>query len=112
MIFSATLWFYVGLPAMLAALLFRGGLLLYVTGVTFVRRDGLRASRLRIFWRSVVAWAPLWLIFFVSAMNMEKPGTWSVPVVCTLVLALTLASLWLPRRGVPDRLAGTWPVPR
>ncbi|HWQ91282.1 MAG TPA: protein kinase, partial [Clostridia bacterium] len=45
---------YVGIPALLAALLFRGGLILRLTGIVFVRRDGRRASRLRVFWRVLV----------------------------------------------------------
>ena len=53
-VFVTTLFFYVGLPALIAALLFRGGLVLLATGITFVRSDGLRASRLRLFWRALV----------------------------------------------------------
>ena len=57
-VFAATSGIYVGVPALIAALLFRGGLILLVSGVTFVRRDGARASRLRVFWRGLVAWSP------------------------------------------------------
>ena len=46
---------YVGVPALVAALLFRGGLVLLLARVTFVRKDGRRASRLRVFWRALVA---------------------------------------------------------
>ena len=59
MVLVASLLFYVGLPALIAALLFRGGLVLLIAGVTYVRRDGPRASRLRLFWRSLVAWSPV-----------------------------------------------------
>jgi hypothetical protein len=54
-----SLLMYVALPALLAALLFRGGLLLRMLGLAVVRKDGARASRLRVFWRSLVAWSPL-----------------------------------------------------
>ncbi|MCU0788048.1 MAG: protein kinase, partial [Verrucomicrobia bacterium] len=57
--FWATFLIYVGLPAIVAALLFRGGLVLLATGVTYVRKDGRRASRLRLFWRSLVCWSPV-----------------------------------------------------
>lgn len=57
-----TLVMFVCLPALIAAVLFRGGLVLLMAGVTFVRRDGKRASRLRVFWRALVAWSPLWLV--------------------------------------------------
>ena len=46
---------YVCIPALIAALLFRGGLVLLIAGVTFVRKDGQRASRLRVVWRALVA---------------------------------------------------------
>ena len=58
MVLAASLLFYVGLPALVAALLFRGGVVLLIAGVTYVRKDGLRASRLRLLWRSLVAWSP------------------------------------------------------
>jgi len=42
MIVNATLAFYVGILALIAVLVFRGGLVLLIAGVTFVRRDGAR----------------------------------------------------------------------
>jgi eukaryotic-like serine/threonine-protein kinase len=47
-------------PAMFAALAFRGGLVMLICGVAVVRKDGRPASRGRIFWRSIVAWSPVW----------------------------------------------------
>lgn len=49
----------IGFFAVLAALLFRGGLVMLVCGVAVVRKDGRRASRGRIFWRSLIAWSPV-----------------------------------------------------
>jgi len=52
-------------PGLIAALLFRRGLVLLIAGVTFVRRDGMRASRLRVFWRGLVRGARcvgLWIV--------------------------------------------------
>ncbi len=126
----AALAIYVAIPALIAALLFRGGLVLLIAGVTFVRRDGIRASRLRMFWRGLVAWGALVLVMFVAWVSIcvvagvaagLRP-TLNLPLnawglawasVSTLLLcALTILSITLPKRGLPDRLAGTWPVPR
>ena len=57
-VLMSTLIIYVCIPALIAAVLFRGGLVLLMAGITFVRRDGRRASRLRVFWRALVAWMP------------------------------------------------------
>ena len=112
-VFGATLAFYVGIPAMIAALLFRSGLILFVSGVTFVRRDGARASRLRMFWRSLVAWSPLLAAPFVFGFLMRPWGGFAAGAVAAfLVCSLAMLSVALPKRGLADRLAGTWPVPR
>jgi uncharacterized RDD family membrane protein YckC len=114
LIAAAGLAIYVALPAVLAALLFRGGLVLLIANVTFVRRDGARASRLRVFWRAIVAWTPI-----ILAAGLSVPGLlrltgapWYLPLAGTIVCGLVILSVALPRRGLPDRLAGTWPVPR
>jgi hypothetical protein len=108
---------YVGLPAWIAALLFRGGLVLRVAGIVFVRRDGMRASRLRVFWRALVAWGPLWLglIGFPFVLDNPNPAALDgLPIALSggLFCGLAILSVALPERGVPDRCAGTWPVPR
>jgi hypothetical protein len=110
---GGTLAAYVGIPALIAALLFRGGLVLLIARVTFVRKDGVRASRLRVFWRALVAWSPL-LLGLVLAGELK---VWFSLFVAALVASLFICSLAilsvaLPDRSLPDRLAGTWPVPR
>jgi serine/threonine protein kinase len=107
------LFTWVCLPALVAALAFRGGLLLRLAGVTFVRRDGAPASRLRIFWRALVAWSPLVLAVVLSSAHVFHAGS-LLRSACAAILVLGLAifSLALPVRGLQDRLAGTWPVPR
>jgi hypothetical protein len=113
MVVTVSLTIYVGVPALIAALLFRGGLVLLVTGVTFVRRDGLRASRLRVFWRAVVAWCPVVLgVFLVAALKPWLGLLEGVLAGLLLIGGLAMLSLAWPRRGLPDILAGTWPVPR
>ncbi len=106
---AGALAIYVCLPAIVAALLFRGGLVLLIAGVTFVRKDGAPASRLRVFWRALLTWSP-----FLVALACK--GLFSVSTVTLFSLAaicvLTAVSVALPERGLADRLAGTWPVPR
>jgi hypothetical protein len=103
---------YVSLPALLAALIFRGGLVLLIAGVTFVRKDGQRASRLRLFWRAIVAWSPSFLALLLCVFALVKNQAWLPWVGMVWAGLLAAASLALPRRGMQDRLAGTWPVPR
>jgi eukaryotic-like serine/threonine-protein kinase len=108
---------YVALPACIAAILFRNGLVLWMAGMTFVRRDGKRASRLRIFWRALVAWSPLWLglpclIHLFGSPESAAFRGWPFVLYCLLYCGLAILSVALPQRGVPDRLAGIWPVPR
>ena len=112
-IFLATLVIYVGIPALVAALLFRTGLILLAARVTFVRKDGRPASRLRVFWRALVVWSPLLLGVEVYVVF----SIWFAPLTAALASALfacglAILSLALPHRGLPDRLSGIWPVPR
>ena len=103
---------YVCIPALIAALLFRGGMVLLIAGVTFVRKDGQRASRLRLLWRAMVAWSPSFLAFMLSILAISKQLAWGPWLALALLGLLTAGSVALPVRGLQDRLAGTWPVPR
>jgi hypothetical protein len=103
-------------PAIIAALCFRGGLVLLGFGVSVVRKDGRRASRIRLFWRSLLTWvAPLILaqIVYILVVIVEgpvEPAAASVPgllVTGCLIACLTAWSTLLPDRGIPDRLSGT-----
>jgi hypothetical protein len=104
---------YVLIPALIAALAFRGGLVLRIANVTFARRDGERASRLRVFWRTVVAWSPLLPACLLAAAGLaqRENSMWGLVSACVVLCGLAAGSLML-RRSLPDRLAGTWPVPR
>lgn len=104
--------FYVGIPSILMALLFRGGLVLLATGTTFVRRDGRRASRLRLFWRALVTWSPPFAVLFVAAAAHASGAVLAPLLAGAVAFALVAISLLLPDRGLPDRLSGTWPVMR
>ena len=109
---ASSLLFYVGVPAVVAALLFRGGLVLLLAGVTYVKKNGERASRLRLFWRSLVVWAPTFPVFVLSIIGMAKHSAWLPWLALALLGVLAAVSVALPQRGLQDRLAGTWPVPR
>jgi hypothetical protein len=103
---------YVGIPALLAALFFRGGLVLRIANVAFVRRDGAEASRLRVFCRALVAWSAVALAIFLYAIFTRTHPVLGAWLVYAVVCGLAIVSVALPCRGLPDRLAGTWPVPR
>jgi hypothetical protein len=104
---------YVVIPALIAALAFRGGLVLRIANVTFTRRDGARASRLRVFWRTLIAWSPLVPACFLASAGLVQhaDSMWAPVSACAVLCGLAASSLML-RRSLPDRLAGTWPVPR
>ena len=112
MVLATSLLVYVGLPALMAALLFRGGLVLLIAGVTYVRKDGLRASRLRLLWRSLVVWSPVVPICALAIAGLVKHWVWQPWLGLALLALLVGVSVALPARGLQDRLAGTWPVPR
>ena len=109
---------FVAVPAIIAALCFRSGLVLLVFGVSVVRKDGRRASRLRVFWRSLLTWATFFIlalpIFILVGMVIEPTVAVSTVVVHTAVsilglfmIGLIVCSTLLPDRGIPDRLSGT-----
>jgi eukaryotic-like serine/threonine-protein kinase len=112
MVGTVTLAVYVALPALVAALLFRGGLVLLLAGVTYVKRDGQRASRLRLLWRAVVTWCPAFPALALTFVGLQMHWTWQPWLALALLGMLAAVSVALPERGIQDRLAGTWPVPR
>jgi eukaryotic-like serine/threonine-protein kinase len=112
MVLAACLVFYEAVPAVIAALLFRGGVVLLIAGVTYVRRDGARASRLRLLWRAILTWGPALGLFMVSVAGMVHKWTWQPWLAVAALAVLAVVCAVLPARGLQDRLAGTWPVPR
>jgi len=100
------------LPALMAALAFRGGLVLLIAGVTFVRKDGRPASRMRLLWRAILAWCPSFFAYELSMSALDKQPSWGPWVALALAGLLAAWSVALPERGLQDRIAGTWPVPR
>ena len=107
--------------SLFCAVAFRGGLMMRILGIAVVTDTGADASRLRMLWRSLVAWSPILLmiiLFMFAAPLMEKAGAQAVPRVIglsamvVLSLALSLAAITTRGRGLHDRLARTWLVPR
>jgi hypothetical protein len=110
---GACLVVYVGFPALLAAPLFRGGLLLRLLGLAVVRRDGERASRLRVLWRGLIAWSPfLAMPFLAGALSPLVGAGWTAVIVLAVIGVCVGWSLSLPHRSLQDRLAGTCLVNR
>jgi hypothetical protein len=112
MVGAMTLAVYVALPALVAALLFRGGLVLLLAGVTYVKRNGKRASRLRLLWRAVVTWCLAFTALVLTFVGLQTHWTWQPWLALALFGVVAAVSVALPERGIQDRLAGTWPVPR
>ena len=88
---------------------------MYIFGIAVVTKNGCRASRLRTFWRSLTPFvlAPILILLltaFLTAIGLTK--IWSLCIMLAFLIAIIAWSLWMPRRGIPDRIAGTYPVPR
>jgi O-antigen ligase len=75
-------------------------------------------------WRTFVAWIPVLLAFVLSFALMAVVAEGDriphhaalafslLAGLVVLCVGLPLLSIALPQRGLQDRLAGTWPVPR
>jgi hypothetical protein len=100
-----------GCLSVLAGLCFRGGLLMRGLGVAVVNRAGSPASRWRIAGRAVLGW--IWLLPAAGAF-LQFTGLWDALGLALLLGAGVLMVGFNGRksRGIPDRLAGTWLVPR
>ena len=107
---------FVALFALVAALATRG-VILRILGFEVVTADGRLAPRWRVLARAALAWSPLLVPALVSVV-FDGVGA-SLPDVIT-VFAVALAvqcagaivAIAQPARGLQDRLAGTWIVPR
>ncbi len=104
---------FVAVPGLIAAIAFRRGLMMRLYGVDYVIRNGRPASRLRMFWRSILFNSPVLLgpVLLAFIFPLVQDLTLSLLLIVCLVMGLTLLSLMLPKRGVADRLSGTNPVP-
>jgi uncharacterized RDD family membrane protein YckC len=115
-IFAAGATIVMAVVGLLSALLFRGGLLLRLLGIAVASKDG-PATRLRAFWRALIAWSPAALAGVALIMSSPEPASQTAWLLVELVsLGLFVVGVAYavrhPQRGLQDRLAGTWLVPR
>jgi len=110
-ILGGTAIVFIMLPAMVAAMLFRGGMLLHSMDLAIVDRRGSRASRLRVFARSFVTWSPL-LLLELLLVERSALTLWIGVPVAALLVAGALVPLFTPSRGLQERLTGTYLVPQ
>ena len=114
---GALLFGWVSILGLFSALVFRGGVLLQLFRIAVVSKNGTRASRLRTFWRSCLAWSP-WLLVMPIPFFTERPESIFDPQCLVPLLLVTLfvvgavRSVANPERGLQDRIAGTYLVPR
>jgi hypothetical protein len=115
---GATLW-------TLGAGITRGGVGQWLAGVRLVQADGRRAARWRCVWRALLVCLPITALLGVS-MGVEgwrltgggEGDLWAWLVCLTWWSGLAMIALfgslalWSPNRGLHDRLAGTYLVPR
>jgi hypothetical protein len=104
---------FIAAPSLIAAIAFRRGPVMRLYGVDYVIRNGRPASRLRMFWRSILFHSPLLLgpVLLAFIAPLVQDLTLSLLLVVCLVMAFVVFSLMLPKRGIADRLSGTNPVP-
>jgi uncharacterized RDD family membrane protein YckC len=92
------------------------GAFIRLLGFDTVIRDGRQASRLRVAWRAFLTWSPVTIVMMLSNFTSQLRTFTHVAVVCGLALLVMLVgaacAVWSPTRGLQDRLAGTWLVPR
>src|SRR5262245_9854561 len=103
--------------SVIGALVTGSGFTLRSVNAALVNRRGERASRLRALLRGIVGWLPaaalLWLVLRgpqVQAMTIGVALAQSLPLV--LFAAAVVWAALHPSRGIQDRVAGTWIVPR
>jgi len=121
-------------------ILFKGGVMYQLFGVAIVSRKGFEASRIRIAGRTLIAWSPmlftwLWIICFTPYFRLTNPRfpegslrpllqlddqflSWldsGHPLPVLMLIVFVFAGVWAivyADRGLHDRLAGTYLVPR
>jgi hypothetical protein len=109
---------FISIPAILCAVVLRGGALLYVFGITVQTADGRPASRRRCLARALVGWS----FFTICALLPLLPGSlrWHLSLTSfafsmlpgAVALAAAIISIINPERGIPDFIARTHLVPR
>ncbi len=91
-----------------------------ITGIAPVTQDGVPISRLRSVGRTLVAWSPALVVpqmVFLSVIGGEQLLRSSAIVWLSVTIAIRMAvgaiyAIVNPERGIQDRIAGTYLVPR
>jgi serine/threonine protein kinase len=100
---------------LLSGLLFRGGLVLRWFGIAVVTTSGAEVSRLRALWRSVIAWSPAAAASVIAMLRLFSLSSDFLPLVIVPLALGFIGIVWAavnPGRGLQDKLAGTYLVPR
>jgi hypothetical protein len=103
---------FVALLGLLSAAIFRGGLILRAFGMAVVRATGEPASRIRAFWRALLAWTPAVLGGLATMTPWLELPTAAAAAIVSVMLAGAVWAVIRPDRGIQDWLAGTRLVPR
>jgi hypothetical protein len=96
-----------------------GGAATRMIGLAVVTRDGNEIGRLRSLARTLIAWAPIlpWLVLLPNpfVMGFGPPSLLPVLAISLAFGAMIAGVVWTiaaADRGLQDRIAGTWVVPR
>ena len=119
MVFSPV-FFLTALIGVGSAWLFRGGLFLQAFGVEVITKNGESVPRLRALWRGLISWAP---VIIASVLLVPNPIPVYIGAGREVAIAVggcagalfVVGAAWAvvhPERGVQDRIAGTYLVPR
>jgi eukaryotic-like serine/threonine-protein kinase len=99
---------FVIIPGTLSVAFTGNSLLLRSLDIVLVTKNGAPASRVRVLWRNAVLWSlvlvALVLLLTVAAAGRVRPSA--------VLLVGLIVWMFLAERGLHDRLAGTWLVPR
>ena len=103
-------------------LLLGDGLFLRLLGVAAVRRDGCKASRLRLLGRTLLAWSlcfagaalstALWQTWLPGFQTGAPALAWALILLTLLLLGSVAWAVWRPARSLPDVATGVWLMPR
>ena len=106
------MYLWVAILALVANVVFRRGLI-RMMGLELVTADGRSASRLRVMARTALTWSPVLLVSFATRFAPRiPPGLTGTPWWMLAMVAGAVVVVITPARGVQDRIAGTWVVPR
>ena len=108
---------FVAFMAGVGALVTGSGFTFRPFGAALVNRRGKRISRVRALWRAGITWSTMIALAFIlkNGPDVTDGSNLMVAVDLALVAIVVAGAVWAaqhPARGIQDRLAGTWVVPR